>query len=226
MPGTMPGMPLSTRTKIIGALGAGGMGAAVLAILVGSNGSGVIPQEEGRRNRAYLDPVGIPTICEGWTHGVRLGQVATDAECDELTLRGIDQALDVFMRHVPQHVREQMPAETVAAFLSFIYNVGPGRAGVKDGFVWLKNGRNSTMLRHLQAGRIEHACLQMQYWVSAQGVRLRGLVNRRQREIALCVQHLKRPPEQIRALWHGPAPTTPAPAYDIGATDVFQEDAQ
>lgn len=219
----MPGMSFSTRTRIIATLGAGGMGAAVLAILVGTGGSGVIPQEEGRRTAAYLDPVGISTICEGWTHGVRLGDTATDAECDELTLRGIEQALDVFMRHVPQQVRERMPAETVAAFLSFIYNVGPGKPGVKDGFVWLKSGRNSSMLRHLQAGHIQAACLQMQHWVSAGGQRLRGLVNRRQRELALCVQNLHLPAAQIRQRWHGPAPASPEPDYTIGAAYTLQE---
>lgn len=222
MPSTMLGMSLSTRSKILATLGAG-MGTAVLAILVGTNGSGVIPQEEGRRTQAYLDPIGIPTICEGWTQGVRLGDRATNAECDELTLRGIEQALDVFMRHVPQTARERMPAETVAAFLSFIYNVGPGKPGVKDGFVWLKTGRNSTMLQHLQAGRIAQACTQMQYWVTAGGVRFAGLVNRRDREMTMCLRQLNQPIAQIRQLWHGPAPTSPEPAYDIGGPQAFEE---
>lgn len=223
MPGTMPGMSaLSTRSKILATLGAG-MGAAVLAVLVGTGGSGLIPQEEGRRTSAYLDPIGIPTICEGWTQGVRLGDRATHAECDELTLRGIDQALDIFMRHVPLPVRERMPAETVAAFLSFIYNVGPGKTGVKDGFVQLKNGRTSTMLAHLQAGRIAQACTQMPAWVTAGGVRFNGLVARRNREMALCLQHLNQPAQSIRQLWHGPAPVTPEPAYDIGGRELLQE---
>nr|WP_254045836.1 hypothetical protein [Paenalcaligenes hominis] len=28
---------------------------------------------EGRSLIAYADPVGIPTICEGYTHGVKMG---------------------------------------------------------------------------------------------------------------------------------------------------------
>lgn len=222
----MLGMSLSTRSRIIATLGGGGIGAAVLSILVGTNGSGVIPQEEGRYTKAYLDPIGIPTICEGWTKGVRLGDRATQAECDELTMRGIEQALDIFMRHVPQPVRERMPAETVASFLSFIYNVGPGKSGVKDGFVWLKNGRNSTMLQHLQAGRIVQACTQMPGWVTAGGVRWPGLVKRRNHEMTLCLQRLNMPADQIRQLWHGPAPTSPVRVYDIGAAEVFQEAGQ
>lgn len=181
------------KTAIYSKLG-GARGALVLAILVGVGGSGLIPREEGRRNDAYLDPVGIPTICEGWTHGVRLGDWASDARCDELTLRGIDDAARVLTTHVPAPVVEQLPAATVAALLSFIYNVGPGAPGKKDGFVWLKNGRHSTMLRLLQAGDVRGACQQMPRWATAQGKALRGLQLRRQREMALCVQDLSAKP--------------------------------
>lgn len=178
---------MTSKAKIITSLGATAA-AGVLAILVGTSGSGLIPKEEGRRNDAYLDPVGIPTICEGWTHGVKLGDWASDEQCDELTLRGINDALEVFVRWVPAEVLNQLQPETVSAFLSFIYNVGPGQAGRKDGFVWLKNGNHSTMLRRLQAGDVRGACQQMPLWATAQGKPLRGLQLRRQREMALCLE--------------------------------------
>lgn len=104
-------------------------------ILVGSQGSGQILCEEGRRNAAYLDPAGIPTICEGWTLGVQLGDWASDAQCDELTLSGIRDAAAVFVAHAHDEVRRAVPPASIAAFLSFIYDVGPGAAGQKDGFV-------------------------------------------------------------------------------------------
>lgn len=46
------------------------------ASLAGATGmAGVlVTYFEGRSLVAYLDPVGIPTICEGVTRGVRLGQ--------------------------------------------------------------------------------------------------------------------------------------------------------
>lgn len=225
MPGTMLGMSVSNRSKILATLGAG-MGTAVLAIMVGTGGNGTIPQEEGRRLAAYRDPIGIPTICEGWTHGVRMGDRATNAQCDELTLRGIDQALQVFMRHVPQDVRERMPAETVAAFLSFIYNVGPGKKGVKDGFVVLKNGRTSTMLRLLQAGDVAGSCRQLPHWVTAGGKRPRGLEARRQREMADCLRVLHVRPDQVRQLWHGPAPQGDAADWPLpdGSPEFEQVD--
>ena len=83
-----------------------------------------------------------------------------------------------------------MPDQTLAAFLSFIYNVGPGQAGSKDGFVWLKSGRHSTMLLRLQAGDVRAACEQLPAWVTAAGIRLRGLELRRGREMAMCLESL------------------------------------
>lgn len=117
---------------------------------------------------------------------MRLGDVATDAECDQKTLLALQEAADVFERWVPAKVIAGMDTKSIAAFLSFIYNVGPGKPGVKDGFVWLMNGRQSTMLLHLQGGRIQPACAQLSYWVSAGGRKLRGLERRRAAERELC----------------------------------------
>lgn len=141
---------------------------------------------EGRNLVAYLDPIGKPTICDGWTHGVKLGDRATPAQCDAYTRQGLEDAAAIFARWVPQKVIDSMSAETLAAFLSFIYNVGPGLPGVKDGFVWLKNGRHSTMLLRLQAGRIAEACAQLPNWTRAAGKELAGLIRRRAGELKLC----------------------------------------
>lgn len=166
-----------------------GLAAAVAAAAIAA-AAVFVPPHEGRRLVAYLDPIGIPTICEGWTRGVRLGDVATDAECDAKTLQGLREADAIFVRWVPEHVRASMPASAYAAFLSFIYNVGPGGEGVKDGFVWLKSGRHSTMLLRLQAGDVAAACRQLPSWVSAGGYRFRGLERRRAEEMALCLSAL------------------------------------
>lgn len=141
---------------------------------------------EGRSLMAYLDPVGIPTICEGWTQGVKLGDSATHAQCDQLTILGLAEAERVFDRAIPEQVRASISDKTKAAFLSFIYNVGPGKPGVKDGFVWLKSGRTSTMLRLLREGDTAKACKQLPSWASAAGKRLRGLALRRAAEQKLC----------------------------------------
>lgn len=146
----------------------------------------VVAYFEGRNLFAYLDPIGKPTICEGWTYGVQLGDTATPEQCDAYTRQALEEAARIFERWVPATVIEQMPATSVAAFLSLIYNTGPGAPGVKDGFVWLKNGQHSTMLRHLQAGRVAEACAELPNWANAGGKRLRGLETRRAKERALC----------------------------------------
>lgn len=146
----------------------------------------VVGYFEGRNLLAYVDPVGKPTICDGWTRGVKLGDQATPAQCDELTRKGLEEAASILGAWVPQNVIDRLPAKSIAAFLSFIYNVGPGKPGVKDGFVWLKGGGHSTMLRELQAGRIAQACAQLPNWTRAGGQQLRGLVRRRAAERELC----------------------------------------
>ncbi len=178
-------LPYVPKSTII-AGGASAVAGAVAAILLNT-----LPIDEGRFLPAYLDPVGIPTICEGWTRGVKLGDVATNAECDALTLQGIQEAWQLFERWVPAEVRNGMPDTSVAAFLSFIYNTGPGAPDVKDGFVYLKNGNHSTMLRLLRGGDVAAACRQLPAWTSAKGRKLRGLALRRDREMAMCLKDLK-----------------------------------
>lgn len=157
--------------------------AGTLAIAISAVGA-----FEGRSLVAYLDPISIPTICDGWTRGVKMGDRATDAECDAKTIQALEEANFVFERWVPAEVRAGMGPSTVAAFLSFILNVGPGQPGVKDGFVWLRSGRHSTMLLHLRAGRVREACGQFQYWTSAGDRKLRGLEIRRGKEGDMCLR--------------------------------------
>ena len=73
------------------------------------------------------------------------------------------------------------------AFVSLAYNVGPGKAGVKDGFCELKRGGPSTIVRRLLAGDYAGACDAILSWDHFQGKPLRGLTLRRERERALCL---------------------------------------
>lgn len=72
------------------------------------------------------------------------------------------------------------------AYVSLVYNVGPGKAGVKDGFCELKRGGPSTIVRRLLAGDYAGACDAILSWDKFQGKPLRGLTLRRERERALC----------------------------------------
>jgi len=141
-------------------------GAGVLVATVA-----VVGYFEGRSLVAYLDPVAIPTICDGYTHGVRMGDVATPAQCDALTQKEVSRALAVVDGSVPK----PLPDGVRVALTSFVYNVGAGAYS------------KSTLLRRLRAGNIEGACRQLTRWVYAGGRVLKGLVIRREAEMEICL---------------------------------------
>ena len=139
---------------------------------------------EGTFYAAYLDPVRIPTICRGHTGGVQLGQVATPEQCDDYTLQDLVKAKETIdsCMHTPLNDNQR------AAFASFVFNVGHGKAGVKDGFCVLKSGRPSTMVTMLNAGNIAGACNQLPLWNTAEGKVYPGLTKRRAAERELCLK--------------------------------------
>lgn len=151
---------MELKTKI-----AGGVLAAAVSL---------IAAWEGRSLVAYVDPVGIPTICEGYTHGVKLGDVATPQQCDALTAQETGKALAI----VDASVSRPLPAGVRVALASFVYNVGPG------------NYLGSTLLRKLRAGDVRGACNELPRWVYAGGRKLRGLERRRQAEKEICLSGL------------------------------------
>ena len=145
------------------------LGAGVIAAAIG-----LVAAWEGRSLLAYADPVGIPTICEGYTQGVKLGDVATPERCDALTEQEVRRALSV----VDRSVNYSLPDEVRVALSSFVYNVGAGAYA------------KSTLLRKLQAKDIAGACSELDRWVYAGGKKLRGLERRRQAERQLCLSSL------------------------------------
>ena len=145
-------------------LGAGVVSAAIALVVAW----------EGRSLIAYVDPVGIPTICDGYTHGVKLGDAASPARCDALTEQEVRRALAV----VDRSVSYPLPDEVRVALSSFVYNVGAG------------DYANSTLLRKLRAQDIAGACRELDRWVYAGGRKLRGLERRRQAVRQLCLSSL------------------------------------
>lgn len=146
------------------------IGTGVIAATIG-----LVAAWEGRSLVAYVDPVGIPTICDGYTHGVKLGDVAKPERCDALTEQEVRKALAVVDRSVPQVLSDGMRV----ALASFVYNVGPGAYG------------GSTLLRRLRDGDLKAACNELPRWVYAGGKKLRGLERRRQAERQICLSDLQ-----------------------------------
>lgn len=130
----------------------------------------VVSTYEGIETKAYLDPVGIPTICYGHTETAKLGQSKTREQCEAL----LQKDLLVAITDVESRVKVDLTIERRAALVSFVYNVG----GTKFD--------SSTLLKKLNAGDPVGACAELSKWVYAGGVKLNGLVSRRAEERALC----------------------------------------
>ncbi len=129
---------------------------------------------EGYSAFAYRDIVGVLTICYGETKNVRAGQRATRAECDAQLTRSLIEHEDG-MRKCAQR---PMPVSVQQAGLSLTYNIGVG--------AWCR----STANRLINAGKFREACEAMKRFNRAGGSIVRGLVNRRNAEYALCVRDL------------------------------------
>lgn len=139
----------------------------------------LVMKYEGKEPTAYLDPIGIPTICFGHTRtvsrdDVRNGVTLSDEECTELLNGDLAWAVEA----VEDAAEVSMPVTMRAAFVSFTYNVGETQ--------W----RKSTLLRVLNEGQYAEACAQLSRWVYADGKKLRGLERRRAAERKLCEHDL------------------------------------
>lgn len=147
----------------------GGRKASALAIA-----ATLVAGAEGLRQAAYLDPVGIPTICFGETRGVKMGDTATTEQCRAM----LSGRLVEFSAGIDRCLTARVPDQSYAAFLSFAYNVGTGAFC------------GSTLARKANAGDLSGACDELLRWDKAKGIKLPGLTKRRQDERALCRQGL------------------------------------
>lgn len=134
---------MNTLTKRLLALGA----SSVVAI----TGGLLVAPWEGKSNKAYLDMVGIPTVCFGETKGVKLGDYRSDEHCEA----SLASELTVFNEGMKKNVRVPLSDYEEIAYTSFVWNVGLG--------AW----NSSTLLKKLNAGDREGACKQILVWNKA-----------------------------------------------------------
>ncbi len=129
---------------------------------------------------AYLDIVGVPTVCFGETKGVAIGDRFTDAECRRKLQRRLSHDFRpglhrYFSTETKAH---RLTASRDAAYVSLAYNVGIRGAG------------RSTATRRLNAGDVAGGCQALTWWNKAGGRVVRGLARRRADEYRLCMQGL------------------------------------
>lgn len=139
---------------------------------------------EGRELKAYRDIVGVWTICDGETKGVRPGMTATSEQCDRMLYERLEKDFHQPLRGCIIGFDEK-PLSWRASALSLAYNVGVGAVC------------KSTAARLAREGRIRESCEAMTAFNRAGGRVITGLVNRREMgdatrigEAELCVSGL------------------------------------
>lgn len=140
-----------------------------VALSLSLAGVGFIQSWEGTERVAYLDSVGVPTICTGSTKGVYVGQKATLGECEHRLIEDTTYAGKAIQRCV----RENITQGQYDALVSLAFNIGGGATC------------GSTLVRKLNQGDCRGAAEQFLRWDHAGGKRLRGLTKRRTAEALL-----------------------------------------
>jgi len=151
---------------------------------VGQRGKNLFKEWEGLVTHEYLDSGGAPTIGIGHlltrserTSGkITIGGQAldyrnglTEQQCWDL----LDLDLSGSEAVVNEAVKVSLNQNQFDALVSFVFNVGDGAF------------RGSTLLRLLNQGQLDQVPAQLQRWVRDNGQVVQGLVNRRNKEIAL-----------------------------------------
>lgn len=139
---------------------------AAVALGLSVAGAGAIVAHEGMRKVAYVDPVGVVTVCAGHTATAKLGQVKTDAECLALLQQDVKHAEGAVKRLVSVPLTQ----EQFDALVSFVFNVG------ETSFA------RSTLLKKVNAFDCYGAGKEFSRWTHAGGRELPGLVVRRTSE--------------------------------------------
>lgn len=132
---------------------------------------------EGVIPGTYADPVGIPTACVGETDReiTSMGRAFSRDEC----MAVLGASLYAYAQRLDKCIHRPLERHEAAALLSWAYNVGTGAAC------------DSTLVRKLNAG--QPFCGELDRWVYAGGIKLRGLVRRRAAEKAICLGNLPVP---------------------------------
>lgn len=131
----------------------------------------IIKEFEGFRALPYLCPRGVWTIGYGTT---RINGVPVTRNTPVISKERAETLMKAdmveFTGQILPLVRVALTAPQLGALISLTYNIGIG------------NFQRSTLLRFLNAGRYGDAGHQFSVWVYSKGVKLEGLVRRRNRE--------------------------------------------
>lgn len=157
---------------------------AVVGLVIATHGNEIRTSEkglllignaEGCMQKPYQCPADVLTVGIGTTDAVERinrNKIYTLQEVAELYTKGIKQA----EKCVNTYANGQaMPQGAFDALVSITFNAGCG------------NLKNSTLFKMARKGYSKAMCGQFERWIYANGVPLKGLIERRQKEKALCL---------------------------------------
>ncbi len=148
------------------------------------NGTKLLAEWEGLRTEVYDDAAGLPTIGVGHlltknerdTGRITIKGQAVDYQqglSEQQVLDLLAQDLERFEAAVNDGVQVALNQNQFDALVSFAFNVG------RQAF------KSSTLLKKLNQGLYDEVPEQLRRWNKAGGNVIQGLVNRREKEIAL-----------------------------------------
>ena len=157
---------------------------AVVGLVIATHGNEIRTSEkglllignaEGCMQKPYQCPADVLTVGIGTTDAVERinrNKIYTLQEVAELYTKGIKQA----EKCVNTYANGQaMPQGAFDALVSITFNAGCG------------NLKNSTLFKMARKGYSKAMCGQFERWIYANGIPLKGLIERRQKEKALCL---------------------------------------
>lgn len=138
---------------------------------------------EGLRTRPYLDPVKILTVCYGETQGVDPARIYSRDECAVMLRKRLAQNYAPRILACLPELADDRRVKVFGALLDAAYNAGSAAVC------------NSRMARAIHAGDWRGACNGFYGWYTTardrrtgQRIKLNGLVTRRGKEAALCLE--------------------------------------
>ncbi len=151
-------------------------------MIIDRAGLPLVKKWEQCRLQAFQPVPGDPwTLGWGRTKDVKPGDWCTQAQADQWVIDDYDENQEIVLNAVTADLNDKQ----LGALTSFLYNVGPGIPGVKDGFCHLITGGPSHLLIYCNRSDFASAALEFPKWSVAHGVHLLGLFNRRKDEQAL-----------------------------------------
>jgi len=139
---------------------------------------------EGKKNEVYNDSGGFPTIGIGHKltqSELTSGKIYIGNDSVEYDIRLSDneidrlfwQDLEIHYYNIKQYVFVKLNPNEMIALISFCYNIG------------INAFKNSTLLKLLNQSHYNEVPDQMRRWKYCKGEIIQGLINRREKEIAI-----------------------------------------